>query len=97
MMLITAFLNTLSPGTITGGLTVALATRHRMQYMQKVRHKSRTFGVHYIDLRPNGQQIGFGFWGLTIIVEPREQTGNYVTWFYKSGDKLNKTKLWKSR
>ena len=53
MMLITAFLNTLSPGTITGGLTVALATRHRMQYMQKVRHKSRTFGVHYLDLRPN--------------------------------------------
>ena len=53
MMLITAFLNTLSPGTITGGLTVALATRHRMQYMQKVRHKSRTFGVHYLDLRPD--------------------------------------------
>ena len=25
----------------------------------------------------NGQQIGFGFWGLTIIVEPKEQTGNY--------------------
>lgn len=45
----------------------------------------------------NGQQIGFGFWGLTIIVEPKEQTGNYVTWFYKSGDKLNKAKLWKSK
>ena len=23
-----------------------------MQFMQKVRRKSRTFGVHYIDLRP---------------------------------------------
>ena len=52
MMLIIAFLNTLSPDTIAVELTVALATKHRMQCMQKVRHKSRTLGVYYIDLRP---------------------------------------------
>lgn len=51
-MLTTAFLNTLNPGTITGELTVVLATRPLMQFMQQVRHKSRTFGVHYIDIRP---------------------------------------------
>lgn len=27
--------------------------------MQKVRRKSRTFGVHYIDLRPNSEYIEY--------------------------------------
>lgn len=35
-----------------------------------------------------GKQIGIGFYGFTIVIEPKDDTGNYVTWFHQTGSKM---------
>lgn len=39
-------------------------------------------------LMNDGKQIGIGFYGFTIVIEPKEDTGNYVTWFHRTGSEM---------